>query len=105
MRWMKRRDPRLHPFLTSSLVVYLGATHGFLVVRIVGVFLSILMLPISLSGTAKGETFSNPGYYTVIADGWTRSGSPNAFSYQCIACKEQVEIKIEYGPPLSAIAP
>jgi hypothetical protein len=66
---------------------------------------TVLALPIFWGGTAKGEVFANPGFYTVNVDGWTRSTLPEGFIYRCTICKEQVDIKIEYGPPLGPDAP
>jgi hypothetical protein len=66
---------------------------------------TVLALPIFWGGIAKGEVFANPGFYTVNVDGWTRSALPEGFIYRCTACKEQVDIKIEYGPVLGADSP
>jgi hypothetical protein len=75
------------------------------VARLHNALLSILMLPIFTCGVAEGEPFTSPGYYTMTVDGWQRSVSPNGLNYRCITCKEQVNIKIEYGPPLGSDAP
>jgi hypothetical protein len=104
---MKMRDLKLQMDrrVASSFVAYLSTTRSILLARLACAFLSISLSPVPWCGIANGETFSSPGYYTVTSDGWVRSGSPIAFTYRCTSCKEQVEIKIEYGPPLGDIAP
>ena len=59
---------------------------------------------LGLSGQGRAETWIVPGAYTLKVDGWSRSAIPEGFNYRCLRCKEQIEIEIMYGPPLSASA-
>ena len=64
-----------------------------------------LALPILWGGFAKGEVFAISGFYTVTVDGWIRSPLPEGYIFRCAACKDPVDIKIEYGPTVGADSP
>lgn len=64
----------------------------------------LLVSALLLATIAHAQTFTKSGFYSIDATGWQRNTTPAGDVYTCSTCGAQVQLQIEYGPPLSANA-
>jgi hypothetical protein len=65
------------------------------------IFLASALL---LATAAHAQTFTKPGFYSIDATGWQRNTTPAGDVFTCSTCGAQVQVQIDYGPPLPADA-
>ena len=77
----------------------MGETLGRMTIRLT----IVSMLAAALLGAgargATAETWTAPGFYTITADGWTRTedSSPTDASFVCQRCEQKVIITLKYS--------